>query len=434
MKINIISPVPPARTSIAGDLWHSLPALQREADIALWTNQNEWDERLEQYARVRHFPKTEIWHELHQADMTVYHIGNNFDFHGEIWDLSRRHPGVVILHDPALQHLFVGFFREVGQTDAYVRLMNDYYGSDGGRAAQALLEGRRSTDDVASELPLTPLALENALGVLVHSRDAYDSLERLGRWPLAAAGLPFSPTPRPTSPRIRGAGETRRLIIFGFLGPNRRIDSVLEALAATADNERYRLDIYGAVWDPGHVLGKAEGLGLGRQVTLHGFVPAEELEDALARADLAINLRFPTMGESSGSQLRIWDHALPSLVTRIGWYSEIPDGTVAFVRQEHEIDDIRGHLESLFSAPSALTHMGLRGRRFLEERHSPRIYARQIVDLAARAKAFRAQASAHLIAKRVGSGLASSAGASLAATRAAGAILSMIETRASSER
>ena len=63
---------------------------------------------------------------------------------------------------------------------------------------------------------------------------------------------------------------------------------------------------------------EVEELRLQDIVTLHGFVPAEALEAALASAHLAINFRFPTMGEASVSQLQIWDHALPSLVTRVG--------------------------------------------------------------------------------------------------------------------
>ena len=38
--------------------------------------------------------------------------------------------------------------------------------------------------------------------------------------------------------------------------------------------------------------------------------------------ELLINLRYPTMGEASLSQLRIWRHALPSMVTQVGWHEE----------------------------------------------------------------------------------------------------------------
>ena len=53
-----------------------------------------------------------------------------------------------------------------------------------------------------------------------------------------------------------------------------------------------------------------------RLVKIHGYV--RDLDERLAEADLAVNLRYPSMGEASAAQLRIWDHALPSLVTERG--------------------------------------------------------------------------------------------------------------------
>ncbi|CDH45570.1 hypothetical protein BN874_2590010 [Candidatus Contendobacter odensis Run_B_J11] len=81
------------------------------------------------------------------------------------------------------------------------------------------------------------------------------------------------------------------------------------------------------------------------------------------------------MGEASGSQLRIWDHALPSLVTRTGWYATLPETTVAFVRPEHEVADIQEHVRQLLANPAHFAHLGHNGRRQLEAQHAPDQYA-----------------------------------------------------------
>ena len=145
-----------------------------------------------------------------------------------------------------------------------------------------------------------------------------------------------------------------------------------------------------------------EELGLQDVVTLHGFVPAEDLEAALASAHLAINLRFPTMGEASVSQLQIWDHALPSLVTRVGWYATLPQETVAFVRPEHEIIDIQAHLRAFLDDPGRYAQMGEDGRRYLQTYHTPGAYVQAIIDAVRDAEAFRPDAMAHDMARRVG--------------------------------
>ena len=64
------------------------------------------------------------------------------------------------------------------------------------------------------------------------------------------------------------------------------------------------------------------------------------------------------MGEASVSQLQIWDHALPSLVTKVGWYACLPAETVAFVRPDHEIIDIHAHLRAFLSEPWRYAQMG----------------------------------------------------------------------------
>jgi SAM-dependent methyltransferase len=258
--------------------------------------------------------------------------------------------------------------------------------------------------------PLTFLAVENALGVLIHSEEGLDRLKRALPCPVAYAPLPY-----PTSTRshceqsgaasLRGKGPPYHLVIFGYIYINRRLDAVLEAIAGLPEREKLRLDIYGQIWDSDHVRARIEALGLQALVTLHGFVPEAELDRALAASHLAVNLRHPTMGEASGSQLRIWDHALPSLVTPRGWYGKLPHDVVAFVRPEHEIADIQTHLRAFLANPEWFARMGQRGRHILEEHHTPEIYVQAMVDLAAAARRFRLHAAARELAKRVDSEL-----------------------------
>jgi len=134
-------------------------------------------------------------------------------------------------------------------------------------------------------------------------------------------------------------------------------------------------------------------------------VPAEELDSALAAAHLAVNLRNPTMGESSFSQLQIWDHALPTLVSQVAWYAKLPENAVAFVRSEHEVLDIQRHLNAFIADPDRFSEMGDEGRRFLEEHHRPEMYAEALIDFVADAQRFSPQAAAYELAIRVGTAM-----------------------------
>jgi hypothetical protein len=162
------------------------------------------------------------------------------------------------------------------------------------------------------------------------------------------------------------------------------------------------LDIYGEVWDPGHVRQQIQSLGLGRQVNLRGYASERDLDGALANADLAVNLRYPTMGEASISQLRIWAHGLPTLVTRTGWYGGLPESVVAHVRPEHEAMDIQSHLNAFLTEPDRFAQMGEDGRRLLVEQHSVETYVDALLDLAVQSQQFRPRAVAYKLAERVG--------------------------------
>jgi hypothetical protein len=130
----------------------------------------------------------------------------------------------------------------------------------------------------------------------------------------------------------------------------------------------------------------------------------------LHEAHLAINLRFPTMGEASASQLRIWDHALPSLVTPVGWYARLPPDAVNFVRPEHEQADLHALLDAFLLDPTRFAAQGLAGRRFLERYHGVQAYAQDLVQFAASCGRDRGRVALRDVARRSAIELAKLAG------------------------
>src|SRR3954471_9550452 len=171
MKWNWFCPLPPAKTGIADYTARILPSLRAHAEITLWTDQPRWDASLMEYATVRRFdPDQAPWEEIHRADLNIYHIGNQPEFHGAIWQMSRACPGLVVLHDPSLHHLFGGLYRERWNARAaYFSVMRHYYGEASLNHAVAFFDHGFSTDFMGEHFPLTSLALESALGVVVHS-------------------------------------------------------------------------------------------------------------------------------------------------------------------------------------------------------------------------------------------------------------------------
>ena len=404
MRLNWFSPLPPAKTGIADYSFGILPELSSRANVTLWTDRAGWDPQLEKYATVRHFqPDRMDWVELNRAELSFYNIGNNHLHHASIWQVSRQSPGIVILHDVRLHDFFESLYRgQWRDQTGYLNQIEKHYGAEGLRIATEFVSARHGDYDfMAQRFSMTSAALENALGALVHTKDGFDELRASNRCPVFYAALPSAPILK--SAQTDGLRRPpHRLIIFGHIGRNRRLDAVLEALSQLPQPNPFKLDIYGEIDDPKTLRQRIHTLNLKETVTVHGYTPIAELDQALSTAHLAINLRYPTMGEASASQLRIWEHALPSLVTKIGWYASLPEQAVAHIRPDHEVADIRSQLESFVQDPNRFARMGVRGHELVTTEHHPRTYVDTLLSLAATARQLKLRHAAFDLAERSG--------------------------------
>lgn len=373
LKINWFSPLPPAHSGIAYYAAQILPVLASRHDVVAWTDQEQVTPELSRIVRVAGFDRDNPpWRALNNAHVSIYHLGNHGGMHGGIWQVSRRHPGVVVLHDLCLHDFFaMVFLRTLEKPEAYLAALERWYGEDGRHAGEAFRAGGIGAETMAQRFPLTREAVRGALGVITHSGSALESLNETPASPVAALDFPYAASDECRcrgwmAARSAAAGPPYRLVVFGYLSRNRRLGALLEALAGLGEREQFRLDIYGQLWDESQIQMQIERLGLSALVNLHGFLPDGQVEEKLSTAHLAINLRYPSMGEASLSQLQFWDYALPTLVTRTGWYASLPEDATAFVRPEHEVEDIQAHLRAFLADPGAFREMGERGRQSLK--------------------------------------------------------------------
>jgi glycosyltransferase involved in cell wall biosynthesis len=411
LKVNWFSPLPPARSGIAHFAMQVLPVLARHHEVVLWTDQEQVDPEVETVGRVvRYDPAAPPWRTINEAVVSIYHMGNHPDFHGAIRRLSVQQPGIIVLHDLCLHDLFFRIWVHSGNDrESYLAALERWYGEEGWHAGKAFCSGGISSEVMSRKFPLTREALRGALGVITHSPHAFEQLHEVPSCPVAALDFPYAP---PAQSRYDASaashhatsGPPYRLVIFGYLGRNRRLGPVLEALAGVGERDKFRLDICGELWDEGQVRAQIARLGLGSIVNLHGFLSDDQVGQKLGSSHLAINLRYPSMGEASLSQLQFWDHGLPTLVTRTGWYASLPEDTVAFVRPEQEITDIKTHLCSFLADPGVFRAMGARGRQSLVN-NDPERYVEAMMRFASEALQVSTRVPALSLAQRVGSDL-----------------------------
>lgn len=298
-----------------------------------------------------------------------YNIGNDVRFHGEILSACRKASGVVIAHDFRIQDLLIAHLKAEHDDweTAYRALMNQHYGREGKAAARDFIAGKTSLAQVSEIFPGIEVAAANALCIITHNPGLVEELaSRTGLYCFALP-LPFSVSEDlPERVERLEAGEGIDLLIFGYLGENRGLDVVCELLR---ERSHIRLHIAGQIGTP-RLRDMVEAMkATGHSIVDHGFVTESELDRLVRDSDLVVNLRNPSMGEVSGSQLRIFAQGGLSVVCATGWYASLPDDAVLKVRPEQMKQELCAILERLRHDRRAFAAMRQTGRRFVATAH-----------------------------------------------------------------
>ena len=301
--IHWVSPLPPAQTDIAHYTTRVLPALSAKAEVILWTDADFWDPKLDRLCAVKHFdPDTISPRDFTAArhgtgpEMIFIHIGNSWVYHAGFMRLALRLPSVIVLHDLAIQELMLeAVEHSEWEANTYLAGMSKWYGAEGIRVAKTCLDKEKKGTEISSAMPGFELVLERARAVLTHTDVAHDAVTtRIPHLPCLLLPLPFEIGSEP--PKNRPRFGPLRLLQFGWIGPNRRLEHVLDALAELGNDLDYKFDIMGKIWNPDIIYDKIVALNLEHRVHLHGFVSEAVLDDALRQSHLVFNLRHPSMG------------------------------------------------------------------------------------------------------------------------------------------
>jgi glycosyltransferase involved in cell wall biosynthesis len=261
------------------------------------------------------------------SDVTVYHIGNNPEAHGWILETLRRAPGVVVLHDFVLHHLVAGV--TIGRRDGhgYLDAMEREHGVVGRLLAHGVLDKRLPPlwEARPEEFPLAGEVLSLATGLVVHSRYVEDRARGSGfTGQIARVPHPAWPDPGARPAAIEG---DPLIGAFGNVNQSKRVPQLLEAFARLrAEHSGARLLLVGAT-SPGFDLERRlQRLGLdGEGIVREGYVDERRLWELMTACDVHVNLRSPTMGETSGTAIRAIALGKPLVVSDVGWFAELPD-------------------------------------------------------------------------------------------------------------
>ena len=372
MRVAYFSPLNPQRSGIGDYSEELLPHLGEGAQITLFVDgfplaSNELGSQFE----VRDYRrKRSHLNDLASFDAVVYHMGNDHRYHSGIFDALMQHPGIVVLHDYALQDFFLGLARERSNPDLYLREVEFAYGKRlRNEAAEALMRGAvPALVNRPVDFPLNQRIVKNAEAVIVHSEWARKRLSAL------APEIPIVHIPHlvHTEDPVQAApNEVTQISSFGLITPGKGIELALRALSKLRHKHRFK---YSLVGDPNSFFDVQQLIRLYRmddlvEVTEH--VELDDFKDRMRQTDIALNLRERTVGETSGCLCRLMAAGVCSVVADVGWYGDLPDDCVVKVPLDSNTEALLlAYLERLIEDRNLRMRIGENARRYVTSKHA----------------------------------------------------------------
>ena len=388
MKIAFFSPFPPKQTGIASYSQALVAALRGNNRVTAFDHGNpallEGDE-----AAVDFGANPETLGSLNNFDAVIYSLGNNPHYHIEILRVFLRRRGILLLHDAVLYFLFAGlpqgsFYKQfclnfgVDRFPEISQIRNDSKDGD-------LLRYRHP-----ERFPFLQATIRQAEAVIVHSQFAAASVRALApETPVFVIPLLALTHEDRTGHRAQRAAELRHTVLtregqvllgtFGFLGSTKRLTSICNALVRLRDSIDFHFVIVGEGPDPLEEFTKS---GLGDRVTWLRYVPDGDFDPWIEAADIVLNLRFPSMGETSATLTRAMGIGKPCIVTDFASFAELPDETVWKIPHgPDEIDSLVNAISQLASDDTLRTTIRAAARQFVATEQAPDRVASSLVGL-----------------------------------------------------
>lgn len=388
MRLAFFSPLNPVQSGISDYSEELLPFLARGAAIDLFIDKY----RPTNPAITAHFPVLPARQFPAAArrapyDAAIYQMGNS-PAHAYIYDRLLTTPGVLVLHEFVLHHLRMWMALRRGKGRAYQAVMAATYGEAGRQAAERVLLGQHP--EALFHFPLVEEALARATGVIVHSAYLAGQVRAMHPdVPLAVVpmGVPLPPRVPQTTARARLRLDPDLFIVasLGHLNPYKRLNVALRAFKAFAMQQPRSLFLLVGSRSPNFNVDRLiTMLGLQERVRVIGYAPPDQFADYLAAADVCVNLRYPTAGETSAALLRILGGGKPVLVSDVGAFTELPDAAAAKVDVggvEEEL--LLAYLLLLARRPDLRHAMGRAARRYVATHHTLESAARRYLDFLA---------------------------------------------------
>ncbi len=392
-RLAMFSPLSPVQSAIADYTEGLLPGLARHFDITAVTTGDYTPThpifQPDAQPRIPCIGYDEFQRRADEFDLILYQLGDEAKIHGYMFDAIPRYPGVVVLHDLVLHHAIVGLTLARGDVDGYIAEMCYAYGEQGRLLAQEVIAG--NGDAIFSRYPLVERTLDNCLGVIVHNNYVRDRVRGLRpELPVQRIVQPFFlPTGFP--PDFDGAAFRRQLGLdgrpvvasFGFFVPDKRLGLTLRAFKRLLRRHPAAIYLLVGGHSPYYDLNaELSAMGLGGRVRLTGWQTSVPFVRHMFAADVAVHLRYPHIGGTPYTPIRLLGLGVPTIVSDIEPLAELPADAVVRIKPDDPDEEamLFSAMDYLLIRRDVAQAMAANGRRYVAADHDLAAVTQQFVE------------------------------------------------------
>lgn len=382
-RLAYIAPLAPVKSGIADYSAELLPDLARLYAIDVIVSQ---EELADPWIKANCPVRSVQWFidNADQYERVLYHFGNSV-FHRHMFDLLKAVPGVVVLHDFFLSDIVAHMDAPSGSPGCWTRELYNAHG-------YAALQDRyhcRDRNGVVWRYPCSLDVIQRSLGVIVHSPN---SLRLAKQW-YGDDVSDWAMIPLLRDSRIDGDKLVARnalgffpgdflVCAFGMLGPTKLNHRLLQAWLKSRlalDRACYLLFVgenhhgeYGR-----DLLKGINHSPAAQNIRITGWVEMDVFRQYLAAADVGVQLRTLSRGETSAAVLDCMNYGLATIVNANGSMSDLDEKAVLKLSDEFSDEQLVAALETLRQDETRRCRMGQAARDIILRHHDPRVCADQ---------------------------------------------------------
>ncbi len=386
-RLAYVSPLPPERTGIADYSAELLPELARYYDIDVIVVQEQISD---QWILANCAIRSVDWFRANAYvfDRVLYHFGNSY-FHQHMCSLLEEIPGIVVLHDFFLSGMIAD--REVNGLHPG-SWSTELYHAHGYAAVQQRFHVK-DLGDVVWEYPCNLSILQYAQGVIIHA----EASRRLARhwyeekvskdWDvIQLLRVPVDNFDRKQSRKMLKLNDEDFVVCsFGMLGLSKLNQRLLDCwLASDLVKDKNCVLVFVGENEAGeygqHLLDKIHKSGVQKRIRITGWADSSIFRHYLAVADVAVQLRTLSRGETSAAVLDCMNYAIPTIVNANGSMADLPDDCVWKMPDVFQDIELVDALEQLWTDSSRRKKLGQRARENILIENNPQHCAYQYAE------------------------------------------------------